>query len=127
MPYTFDPDTHEIKLPVGDTVNIPVRVRGDAIFHAMVFAIYDRADGTDLLRVPVEIVDGAARIRLATKHTRDLEPGKYKWNLRLVTDPEYDENGNIMLQDINDDAMTVFGPENSEIPDIILVRNGGRV
>lgn len=127
MPYTFDPDTHKIVLPVGDTVNIPVRVRGDAIFHAMVFAIYDRADGTDLLRVPVEIVDGEAHIRLATKHTRDLEPGKYKWNLRLVTDPEYDENGNIMLQDINDDAMTVFGPENSEIPDIILVRNGGRV
>ena len=126
MPYTFDPDTHKIVLPVGDTMDFVINVTSDA-YHAIVFAIYNRADGTDLLRVPAEIVDGAAHIRLATEHTRDLEPGKYKWNLRLVTNPEYDENGNIMLQDITDDAMTVFGPENSEIPDIVLVRNGGRV
>lgn len=126
MPYTFDPDTHGIVLPVGDTMDFAINVTSDA-YHAIVFAIYDRADGTDLLRVPAEIVDGAAHIRLATEHTRDLEPGKYKWNLRLVEDPARDDEGNIIADDEQDDVLTVFGPDQNSIPDIRLVRNGGRV
>lgn len=126
MPYTFDPDTHEIVLPVGDTMDFTINVTGD-VYHALVFAIYDRGDGTDILRVPGEIFEGVAHIRLAAEHTRDLEPGRYKWNLRLVEDPEYDEDGNIIADDEQDDVLTVFGPDKSTIPDIRLVRNGGRV
>lgn len=126
MPYTFDEITLDVVLPVGDTMQFCVNVANDA-YHVVIFAIYDRNDGADILRVPVEIVDGAANIRLTSAHTRDLPAGRYKWNLRLVSDPEYDENGNVIVEDESDNVVTVFGPENDAIPNIKLVKNGGRV
>lgn len=127
MPYTFNSATKSIVLPIGDTMTINVTVTGYT-FDAIVFAIYDRDTGEDLLLIPMDIdADGNASIRLSNELTRSLEPGRYKWNLRLVTDPERDEYGNIIAEDANDDVVTVFGPDNGSIPDMKLVDNGGRV
>lgn len=127
MPYTFDAETKEIVLPVGDTLDMVVTVNGYQ-YDAAVFAIYEKAGGEDILRVPAQIgEDGLAHIRLSNALTRDLEPGRYKWNLRLVSDPETDAEGNMIAEDASDDVLTVFGPENGGIPDLRLVRNGGRV
>lgn len=126
MAYTFDAETRKIVLPAGDTMEFRIAVNS-TVYHAVIFAIYDRREEIDLLRIPAEIVDGAAKVRLTNKHTRDLEPGRYKWNLRLVEDPEYDEDGNIIADDPGDDVLTVFGPDRSAIPDFQIVKNGGYV
>lgn len=126
MPYTIDDITQDIELPVGDTISFRVKDKLGA-YQAVVFAIYDSSQGKDLLRVPAEFVDGEATIRLTTAHTRDLPTGRYKYNFRLVSDPEYDEDGNVVVEDASDNVVTVYGPKKDDIPNIKLVMTGGRV
>lgn len=128
MAYTFDPATRSIVMPKGDTldINITIDSEDSRVYEAIVFAIFTRA-GEDILRVPVTVENGSASIRLANHHTRDLDAGRYRWNLRLVTDPAHDSEGNIIADEPSDDVLTVFGPDISDIPEFWLVENGGRV
>lgn len=128
MAYTFDPTTNAIVMPKGDTMDISISLSGNdsTLFTVAVFAIFTRS-GEDLLRLPVAIVGGVAEIRLANQHTRDLDAGRYKWNIRLIEDPAYDEDGSVIADDDSDDVLTVFGPDISDVPDFWLVENGGRV
>lgn len=128
MAYTFDPATNAIVMPKGDTMDISISLSGNdsTLFTVAVFAIFTRA-GEDLLRLPVAIVGGVAEIRLANQHTRDLDAGRYKWNIRLIEDHSYDEDGSVIADDDSDDVLTVFGPDISDVPDFWLVENGGRV
>ena len=126
MPYTIDETTQDIELPLGETISFRVRDKS-GVYQAVVYAIYDSNQGEDLLRVPADFVDGEAIIRLATSHTRDLPTGLFKYNFRLVSDPEYDEDGNIVAKDTSDNVVTVYGPKKNDIPNIRLVMTGGRV
>lgn len=36
-------------------------------------------------------------VDIANEDTRDLDPGTYVWNLTIVTDPERDENGQVIV------------------------------
>ena len=88
---------------------------------------YNPSTGEDILTVPATISKGKCVIRLATRHTRDVPAGKYKWNLRLVSDPGRDEEGNIVADDDSDNVLSVFGPEKSTIPDFVVRRTGAYV
>ena len=126
MAYVFDPETRKITLPAGDTMNYRVHTNGE--FDVVIFAVYNRSTGQDVVTVPAEIdANGNAEIRLANRHTRDVPAGNYKWNLRLVSDPEYDENGNIIADEDSDNVLTVFGPDNDNIPIFTIRRNGAYV
>jgi hypothetical protein len=125
MAYVFDPETRKVTISAGDTMDLGVRTNGK--YDAVIFAVYDRAAKQDLLTVPAQIEGGTAHIRLANRHTRDLPEGRYKWNLRMVSDPEYDENGNVIADEDSDNVMTVFGPENADIPDFVIRRTGAYV
>lgn len=126
MAYTFDPETRAIILPLGDTMNLRLKLTGIQ-FDAAVFAIYNSNSGEDVLKKNVQILNGMADIRLSNADTRDLMPGKYNWNLRLVSDPAYGADGEIIVDEASDDVVTVFGPEKSSIPKFTLVRNGANV
>lgn len=110
MPGIFDESTRQITLPCGDTFDIRINVDWDALAEndAILFAIYDKGTGEDLLVKTAEIEGGEAHIRLCNHDTRDIEPGKYRWNLRIVTDPERDESGNVRVEDCTDNVITVF-------------------
>jgi len=125
MAYVFDPETRKITLPAGDTMDFRIRTNGE--FDALIFAVYNRTTGEDLVLVPVEIENGYAHVRLANRHTRDVPAGNYKWNLRMVSDPERDENGNIIADEDSDNVLTVFGPDNESIPNFTIRRNGAYV
>lgn len=126
MAYTFDPETRAITLPCGDTMNLRLKLT-EIQFDAAVFAIYNAKTGEDILKKAVKIENGGAEIRLSNADTRELEPGSYNWNLRLVSDPAYGENGEVIVDEDSDDVVTVFGPAKSDVPKFTLVRNGAYV
>lgn len=126
MAYTFDPETRAITLPCGDTMNLRLKLT-EIQFDAAVFAIYDAKAGEDIFKKAVKVENGGAEIRLSNADTRELEPGSYNWNLRLVSDPAYGENGEVIADEDSDNVVTVFGPGKSDIPKFTLVRNGAYV
>ena len=124
MPFALDESSRAITMACGDTANFWADVEWDRLAEGdvLLFAIFDPDEG-DLLVKPVEIEDGQAHIRICNHDTRDIEPGRYKWNLRLVTSPVYDEEGNVRVDECTDDVITVF----DNPPSIRLARGGAYV
>lgn len=126
MPFTFDEETYKISMPPGDTGDIYIDLEWDtqAKEAAVVFAIVSRRAGDVLLKA-AEIEDGKAHIRLCNHDTRDLNPGAYSWQLRLVTSPARDETGNIIADECTDDVISVFS--GGSMPAFVLEKKGARV
>ena len=126
MAYTYDAATKAITISAGDTMDFSVRIAGDK-FDAAVFAVYDPNTGEDVFTVPARIRNNECSIRLAARHTMNVAAGKYRWNIRLVTNPGYDNEGNVILDDDTDNSLTVFGPEKKDVPTFTLRRTGAYV
>lgn len=123
MAYTYDEQTKEIAISAGDTMNIPVSITG-AQYDAVLFVVYQRGGG-DLVKIPGVLSNGSAVIRVANRHTQGLDEGRYKWNLRFISDPAYDENDEIIIDEDSDNVWTAFGPAQSDVPNFIVHRTGG--
>ena len=125
MPFAFDESTRAITMAAGDTADIAVYVNWDRLSAGAVllFAMFDPAQSGDLICKPVAIEDGQAHVRLCNHDTRDIEPGRYKWNLRIVTSPDLDESGNVRADECTDDVLTVFDSP----PAFKLTKGGGYV
>ena len=126
MPFTYNPDTREIRMPPGDTATISVAVNWDALQpgDVVLFAVYDpNAMRGDLLCKAVDIVNGVAEIRICNHDTRDIPPGTYRWELRIVTSPARDEAGNVVVDECGDHVITVF----DKSPKFRLSRGGAYV
>ena len=54
-----------------------------------------------------------------------MKPGVYAWQLRLVTSPARDEDGNIIADECTDDVVSVFSGE--AMPEFVLEKRGARV
>jgi hypothetical protein len=122
----FDEATKKISMPPGDTGDLYLEIEWDTNGKdaAALFAVVN-ANGKDLMIKAAEIVDGRAHIRLCNHDTRDLKPGTYAWQLRLVTSPARDEEGNIIADECTDDVISVFSGE--EMPEFVLEKKGARV
>lgn len=122
MPFAYDEESRAITMAAGDTANLWVDVEWDRLApgDVLLFAIFDPAAAGDLVCKPVEIVDGQAHIRICNHDTRSIEPGRYRWNLRLVTSPIYDEEGNVRVDECTDDVITVF-----DTPPVFKLTRGG--
>ena len=127
MPFTFDEATYRISMPPGDTGNLFFDVEWDTHEKeaVVIFAIVNRRTGKDVLLKTAEVADGRAHIRLCNHDTRDLEPGTYNWQARLVTSPAKDEDGNVIADECTDDVDSVFDGDN--MPVFRLERGGARV
>lgn len=126
MAFTFDEATNKISMPPGDTGDLFVDVEWDTEKEtAVVFAIVNRRTGEDMMLKSAEIEGGKAHIRLCNHDTRDLEPGTYNWQLRLVTSPARDEEGNIIADECGDDVISVFSGDS--LPVFKLEKKGARV
>ena len=122
MAFTFDESTYKISLPQGDTADIDVSIdyAGIEPGDALLFAIFDPQSG-HLMSKTVELQDGRAHIRLCNHDTRDIAPGTYRWQLRIVTNPARDSDGNIIADDCTDDVISVF----DEKQPVIKIYRGG--
>ena len=47
-------------------------------------------------------------VEIANEDTRDISPGSYVWTLILVTDPEYDENNQVVVEDRKDGVYPIY-------------------
>lgn len=45
---------------------------------------------------------------LSNPETRKIPVGEYYWDLRVVTDPEYEEDGSVHCDDMGDNVTSVF-------------------
>ena len=119
--------TNEIEMHCGDTGTLPIYFEWNAMPDdtVLLFAVFDANDDgkADLIKKPIELIDGAGKIRLCNSDTRDLEPGTYHWQLRIVTGAESDEQGNIVANDCSDDVHSWF----LSAPKFKLLRAGGYV
>lgn len=126
MAFTYDETTRKISMPPGDTASIHVKIdwAGLSDGDAVLFAIVDRT-GEDLLVKAADVTGGEAEIRLCNHDTRDIEPGNYKWQLRIVTSPARDDNGNVIADECGDHVLSVFGGDS--MPVFRMERGGARV
>ena len=125
--YSINTETKEIILPLGDTLAFVVDLKLDgepARFPEGTVAIFgvckERARNVRWLfsRVfPVE--DGSVAIYLTNDDTRDMQAGEYNWDLRIVTDPEYDEDGTVRCDDPSDVVTSIFAGS-GDLPDFRL-------
>ena len=126
MPFQFNSETRGIVMAAGDTADLYVSVdwAGLADGDAVLFAICDRR-GSDLMVKAADVAGGKAHVRLCNHDTRDLDAGRYKWQLRIVTSPARDESGSVIADACTDDVISVF--DSDELPAFRLTRTGARV
>lgn len=115
-----------ITCPRGDTGALRFSFSGAITLKPgdmLVFGLYSPTAKETVLRKQVEIVDGSALLLFTNADTRDLPAGSYKYNLRVVTDPEYDENGLVICTDTTDNVLSVY----NELPKFELLEAGVHV
>lgn len=122
MPFYFDTAKYTIAMACGDTGNIQVNIDWEQLSEGdvVVFAIFDKATAQDLLVKTIKIENGEAAIRLCNHDTRDIPAGNQNWNLRIVTNPALDDDGNAYADDCTDDVVTVFN-----VPPVFKLTSGG--
>ena len=125
MAFQYSP-SGRITCPRGDTGALRFTFSGAITLKPgdmLVFGLYSPTAKETVLRKQVEIVNGSALLLFTNADTRDLPAGSYKYNLRVVTDPEYDENGLVACADTTDNVLSVY----NELPKFELLEAGVHV
>jgi hypothetical protein len=126
----LNPDTLEIICPQGDTGlllvtlaaghgggALPQPLTGVAIFAvAETQTVRGKTTTNTLAGKHVEIVDNTATILLSNDLTRVLSPGAYLWDIRIVTDPGTNEEGDIIADDLTDEVHSLFAARPGGMP-----------
>ena len=89
---SLDKDTKTIFLRQGDTGAITIKPRGYdfGVDDRALFTVKDRKKTVKMERLlPIE--DGAVVIEFAHKDTNTWEPGEYKWDIRWLVGPSYEQ------------------------------------
>lgn len=122
---SVDATTGTIVLPVGGTGSFIAHiVQGEGVEiypqnAVVIFAVSDmRWVGTqqhraEIIKKELDILtdeeDGLyVQVNLENADTRNLKPDTYCWDLTLVTDPERDEEGNVIVRDDTDSVVPIF-------------------
>lgn len=126
MPFQYSTSSGRITCPRGDTGALNFTFSGAISLKPgdmLVFGLYNTSTKETVLRKQVEIVDGAAVLLFSNADTRDIPVGSYKYNLRVVTDPEYDEHGQVICSDATDNVLSVY----NDLPKFELLEAGVNV
>ena len=126
MAFLYDTKTGKITCPQGDTGALRVTITGDVSFapgDMLVFGLQNQSTRKTILRKQVPIEDGMAIIRFSNADTRALDVGSYKYNLRIVTSPEWDASGNVICANDTDNVFTVF----NDMPKLEILEVGVNV
>ena len=78
-------------IPRGDTgqFSVPALTSGENTIA--VFSIFNQYKRIWTHEYPIQ--DGMVTIRFEHEDTKDLPIGRYNWDIKIYTNPEYDENG----------------------------------
>lgn len=109
--FKLDRETGAITLPRGDTMTLHVTLR-DKELPAGTKAVFGvRTTGNrsrNLLMKAFDVVNNQCNIRLANQDTRELSVGVHAWDLRIVVDPEVNQDGTVRCDDESDEVYSVF-------------------
>lgn len=110
----MDANTRKITCPIGDTGLFLVTLtdpNGEALTETLsgvvIFAVATKTF-TPVFHKVAGIVNNTATIQLTNADTRTLTRGEYRWDIRVVTDPEYDTDGNVICQDTTDEVHSLY-------------------
>ncbi len=130
--YTIDSNGN-VTLPRGDTLPMPITIRGVNYPEGTVGVFGIRAKSgsgarAQVLRkafpvaaIPTEPEAAKISVYLSNGDTRGINPGVYLWDLRIVTDPEYDAEGNVCCNDEGDNVMSIFAGRVKGMPTFTVV------
>lgn len=128
MAFLYDENTNKIALEPGDTGGFTVGIewpRVDVTNVALVLGVCTNK-GEDVLRKHwLFNEEGIVHVWFCNHDTRDIDSGTYKWQMRFVTDPEYDEDGNVIAQDCSDKVISYFNGD--KLPVFRLTKKGAKV
>lgn len=107
-----------ITLPRGDTMTFTLTLENVSFPEGSV-AVFAVRNGSETVLSKIFPIDEDNEIvvRVANNDTRDLPLGRYRWDVRLITNPEYDENNHIRAEDEGDDVISLFS---GDMPKFIL-------
>ena len=111
MAFNYDPGTNKITCPRNNNGTLEVNVTGMTFGPEDVVAFYIRDPAwSRKLREKVLLPDsnGKCAFTLNSGDTDLIPPGKYKWNLRIVTSPQFDADGNLTIAEDSANSITVF-------------------
>ena len=99
----------QITLPQGDTLLFKMNLTGE-VFPEGSMAVFGicNTKGASIFRKQFPVQDNTIIIWLANADTRTLPVGKYRWDVRIVTDPEYGEDGVVRCEDESDNVISIF-------------------
>lgn len=109
----------EIRLPRGDTAMFEVVMKGADFSDDAIALFAIRAGNRTVLSKELGIHDNSVIVYLSNQDTRDLVEGKYQWDIRIVTNPERDENGKIYCNDTSDSVTSIFSGRRC-MPELII-------
>lgn len=111
MAFIYNTASGRITCPRGDTGALRVTISGDIALapgDMLVFGLYNPKTKETMLRKQATIADGSAEVHFTNADTRELAAGSYKYNLRVVTDPEYGANGDVICADDSDNVLSIY-------------------
>lgn len=111
MAFQYDNGTNKITCPRNNSGTLEVSVTGMELGAKDVMEFYIRDIARDS-RIWEKVLhpdtDGKCVFTLNSRDTDLIPPGKYRWNLRIVTAPVYDGDGNLTVAEDSANSITVF-------------------
>lgn len=122
MAVTFNLETKEITMALGDTFTFPVKVTGGPFVDgdSVIFVARDACNEA-IIRKHFTLSEGKCVVRLAYADTADKKSGLHTWNLRLLHGVDITEN-NAEIDD-GADVLTLW----NKPPHLVLVDGGCHV
>ena len=110
MAFTFDKKTNKITCPRGNNGAFNIDINGIELGEGDVVEFYvrDPAMPGRLISIVQQITDGECVISLDSAVTSLLPPGRYKWNLRIITAPEYGDGDELITAEGSANSITVW-------------------
>lgn len=72
------------------------------------FGICSQRDPRPVFSKVFDVDDNAVVIHLTNAETRRLAVGAYRWDLRIVTHPEYNGDGSVRCDDDSDNVLSIY-------------------
>lgn len=111
MAFEYDQESNKITCPRSNNGSLEVSVSGIEMSADDVVEMYimeASARRQKLRSMVAKPVNGTCNFSLESGNTDLLPPGRYLWNLRIVTLPQYDECGNLTTAGDGGNAITIW-------------------
>lgn len=101
--FCVNPKTKQIDIYAGDTASMTVTLRGydfQSTDRALFTMQEKDSEEEPLISKLLEFTDNTVVVSFASEDTNFLDPdAEYEWDLRVIINPQYDENEEIITRD----------------------------